>query len=135
MEETDADLSISAERAFFILTKARDYDAKVEQTDPQSGSNPADDGAVDVLEASRDDPTLEEYLGAMDALNEDEQLDLIAVLWIGRGDFDAADFNSARAEASSMRHKHIPSYIAETPLASDYLEAGFDALGISLQRE
>ena len=42
-------LTISAEKAFFIIVKAREFDEQVAPTDPDSGSNPTDDGEVDVL--------------------------------------------------------------------------------------
>jgi hypothetical protein len=52
---------------------------KVEEADPDSGSNPSDDLDVDVLEDRTDDPTLEELSTAGDAVNEDEQTDLVAL--------------------------------------------------------
>lgn len=127
------EISINPERVFFILQKAREFDAKVEQTDPDSGSNPSDDKGIDVLEDTANDPTYEEYLGALQLLNADEQLDLLALLWIGRGDFTAGEWSEARAEAASMRTKRIPEYVAQTPQAGDYLEEGLAALGYSLE--
>ncbi|MFO1186936.1 MAG: DUF3775 domain-containing protein [Alphaproteobacteria bacterium] len=127
------DMAISPERVFFILTKAREFDAKEELSDPASGSNPADDGIIDVLESSRDDSTYEEFLGAMRALNLDEQLDLVTLLWIGRGDFEPSEWNEARGQASAMRTKHIPDYIASTPMAGDFLENALTALGYSIE--
>ena len=49
-EEISAQLTISPEQAFYIIVKAREFDEQVEPTDPDSGSNPADDREVDVLE-------------------------------------------------------------------------------------
>ena len=68
---------------------------------------------------------------ALDALNIDEQLDLIALMWLGRGNFSS--FAEARKEASDMREKHIPSYLIGTPKLGDYLEEGLAQLGISLE--
>jgi hypothetical protein len=49
-EEISDQLTISPEQAFYIIVKAREFDEQVEPTDPDSGSNPADDREVDVLE-------------------------------------------------------------------------------------
>src|SRR4026209_921967 len=84
-EETSDQLTISLEQAFFIIVKARKFDEQVESTDPDSGSNPADDREVDVLEEGADNPVQQEFEEALDALNVDEHFDLIALTLLGRG--------------------------------------------------
>jgi len=96
-EETSDQLTISLEQAFFIIVKAREFDEQVESTDPDSGSNPADDREVDVLEEGADNPVQQELEEALDALNVDEQFDLIALTWLGRGEYSS--FAEAREEA------------------------------------
>ena len=130
-EEITDQLTISQEKAFYIIVKAREFDEQVEPTDPDSGSNPSDDREVDVLEEQADDPVEQELEAALVALNVDEQLDLIALTWLGRGDFSS--FADARKEASDMRDKHIPSYLIGTPKLGDYVEEGLAQLGISLE--
>ena len=132
-EKTEAavELTISAEKVFYIIVKAREFDEKVAPTDPESGSNPTDDRDVDVLEAEGDDPTLQELEAALTMLNIDEQLDLLALTWLGRGDFPS--FEQARQEAQDMRDKHIPSYLIGTPKLGDYLEEGLAQLGYSVE--
>src|SRR3990170_890369 len=130
-DEASGELTISAEKAFYIIVKAREFDEKVDPTDPESGSNPTDDRDVDVLESQADDPTLEELEGALTALNIDEQLDLLALTWLGRGDFPS--FEQARQEAADLRDKHIPAYLVGTPKLGDYLEEGLAQLGHSLE--
>lgn len=129
-KETSDALTISAEKAFFIIVKAREFDEKVAPSDPGSGSNPSDDKEVDVLEAG-DDATLQELAAALTGLNEDEQLDLVGLMWLGRGDFGT--FAEARQQAADMTDKHIPRYLVGTPQLGDYLEEGLATLGISLE--
>jgi len=129
--EDTGELTISAEKVFYIIVKAREFDEKVAPADPESGSNPTDDRSVDVLESNADDPTSQELEGALAALNIDEQLDLLALTWLGRGDFLA--FDQARREAEDVRDKHIPSYLIGTPKLGDYLEEGLAQLGYSLE--
>ena len=130
-EETSDQLTISLEQAFFIIVKAREFDEQVESTDPDSGSNPAEDREVDVLEEGADNPVQQELEEALDALNVDEQLDLIALTWLGRGEYSS--FAEAREEASDMRDKHIPEYLIGTPKLGDFLEEGLAQLGYSLE--
>ena len=84
-----------------------------------------------MLEEQADDPLEQELEAALTALNIDEQLDLIALMWLGRGDFSS--FAEARKEAADMRTKRIPSYLIGTPQLGDYLEEGLAQLGISLE--
>lgn len=129
MAEKAVELSISPETVFFILEKARELEEKVEQTNPGDGSNPSDDRAVDVLEDVRDDPTYEELQAAIRALNEDEEADLVALLWVGRGDFALEEWEEARRTARERRTTPTARYVAGTPNASDYLEEGLALLG------
>lgn len=124
-------LTISPETAFYIIVKAREFDGKVPPTDPDSGSNPADDREVDVLEEEVEDTVEQELEAALGARNIDEQLDLLALTWLGRGDFTS--FAEARKEADDMRDKHIASYLMGTPKLGDYVEEGLAQLGYSLE--
>lgn len=122
-------LTISPETVCYILIKAREFAAKVPPVEEDVGSNPSDDFQVEVLEDFSDDPTQKELVSAIVDLNEDEKLDLLALLWIGRGDFTVDEWDRAREQAASMRHKHVARYILGTPLASDYLAEGLSQLG------
>src|SRR5262245_8335973 len=126
-EEISDQLTISPEQAFYIFVKAREFDEQIESTNPDSGSNPADDREVDVLEEEAEDPVQQKLEEALEALNVDEQLDLIALTWLGRGEYQSF------AEASDMRDKHISEYLIGTPKLGDYLEEGLAQLGLSLE--
>lgn len=129
--ENPDQLTLSPETAFYIIVKAREFDEQVAPSDPDSGSNPSDDREVDVLEEDPDDTVEQELDAALGGLNIDEQLDLMALTWLGRGDF--ASFAEARKEAAEMRDKHIATYLKGTPKLGDYLEEGLAQLGVSLE--
>lgn len=126
-------LLINPEVACFVVAKAREFGAKVELDDPDSGSNPADDKSIDVLEDYADDPTLDELRGAIDSMNEDESRDLVAMMWIGRGDFDKEQWRAARAQAASIPPRDRSRYLIGTPLLGDYLEQGMSEFGYSCE--
>ena len=132
MAKNRPDLTISPDEVFFILLKARELDAKVELTDPESGSNPADDGEVAVLEDTRDDAAEAELLGAIRGLNDDQRLDLIALIWIGRGDFSIEQWAEARDGAREIGRARTPRYVTGIPLVSDYLEDALAQCGFQL---
>ena len=125
------ELTISQDTLAFIIVKAREFDAKVEPVEDDPGSNAADDGEREVLEDYADDPTLAELREAIDDLNEDEIIDLIAIAWVGRGDFGRAEWDEARALASERHRGRTSAYLLGMPALGDYLEEGLAELGIS----
>ena len=124
-------LSISPETVCYIIVKAREFDVKVPPADGDDASNPSDDREVDILEDRADDPTYLELTEALGALNEDERLDLLALLLLGRGDFEELD--EAREQAEEIETATWRSYLLGTPLLGDYLEEGLAALDISCE--
>ena len=130
-DERPIELNINPLTVEFIIIKAREYDVKVDPDDPDSGSNPADDSEVDVLEDNAGDATLEELRAAIDGLNEDEIVDLIALAWVGRGDFDKGQWAEARSLANERHRRHSTGYLVGMPLLGDYLEEGLAQLGHS----
>lgn len=126
-------LTIDHEKICFIIIKAREFDVKVEPGETESGSNPADDGGVDILEDFADDPTLLELRAALESLNVDELQELLALTLVGRGEFTVEEWNEALAEAEDGMDEHTIDSLVAIPALGDYLEEGFTAFGHSCQ--
>jgi hypothetical protein len=126
-------LTIPLEKLFFIIEKAREFSAEVPADAGDSGSNPSDDGESGILLDTPDNGTLGELRDAILGLNIDEQEDLLALIWIGRGDFSAKEWRSARRQAHEARTGSEADYLIGTPLLSDYLEEAVAQLGLSLE--
>ena len=115
-------LTIPLEKLCFIIDKARQFDAKDGLTDPGDSSNATDDGMRSVLEDHRNDPVYVELKSAIWALNEDEQIDLVTLTWLGRGDETLNGWDDLRAEAAREHNIRTSDYVLGIPLLSDYLE-------------
>ncbi len=126
-------LTISPEKVCFVIVKAREFDVKDETTDPDSGSNPTDDMGVAVLEEHDDDPVVEELTSFIDALSEDEQIDLGALAWLGRDSTGADEWADIRREAARAHNKRTASYLLGMPMLADFLEEGLSLLGLSCE--
>ena len=116
------DLAVSSAKIAAILAKARQIDVKDVVTDPNSGSNASDDAMLSVLEDHADDPVRSELTAIVRGMNEDEQIDLVALAWLGRGDGELGDWNDLRAEAARAHNRRTAEYLLGMPLLSDYLE-------------
>jgi hypothetical protein len=132
MPELQPPLTIDPDTAYFILLKAREFDAKEDAVIPDEGSNPSDDKEVEVLEFQPDDAVEQELGEAVGSLNVDEKLDLIALAWIGRGDFSFDQWAEARESAREVDPAQTARYLLGMPTLSDYLEDALSELGFSL---
>ncbi len=129
----ESPLTISLEKVCFIIIKAKEFDAKDEVTEPDPGSNPSDDMDVEVLEEHEDDPVVEELTSLINSLSEDEQIDLVALAWLGRDDYSAADWPAVREEAARAHNQRTAEYLLGMPLVGDFLEEGLSMLGYSCE--
>ena len=133
MAEDDvlAELTISRDKIWYIIIKAREFDAQVEPVVDDPGSNPTDDSEAGVLEDRPDDPTAAELRAAIDTLNEDEMVELIALAWVGRGDFDGTEWQEAKELAAERHRRRSAEYLLGMPMLGDNLEEGLAALGFT----
>ena len=127
-------LAIPLERLGFIITKAREFDAEVTiEPDAATGSDPPDDDERQVLLDTPDNPTEQELRDAIGGLGDLERQELLALMWLGRGDYDANSWPDALREAIESTIASVTDYLVGTPLLGDYLAEGASALGLSLE--
>lgn len=132
-EEGSPTLTISPEKVCFVIIKAREFDVKDAVTEPDPGSNPSDDNDAAILEDHEDDPVVEELTSFINSLSEDEQIDLVALTWLGRDDYTASDWDSVRGEAARAHNERTVEYLLGIPQVSDFFEEGLSMLGHSCE--
>ena len=125
-------LTIPLEKLAYIIEKAREFDAEV-PSDAEEGSNAADDDERQILLDTPDNPTEQELRDAIDGLGIPERQELLALMWLGRGDYDAASWSEALQQARQAQSATETAYLVGTPLLGDYLEEAAAALDISLE--
>ena len=114
--------------------KAREFDVKDADTSSgDDGSDPADDRMVEVLEDRPDDPVDQELVAFIEAMSEDEQVDLVTLTWLGRGDGTLEEWDELRAEAARVHNRRTASYLLGIPLLPDYLEEALAEFGRSCE--
>lgn len=129
-------LETPLEKIGYIIARAREFGVKVGAQDvgPNHQPDPDDADFRDILEDYAGDPTAEELRNAIDGLFEDERAELVALFWIGRGDYEPADWAEARSVA--MRHqrgRRTARYLMGSPLLAGHLEEGLVRLGYDLE--
>ena len=103
-------LELGADKIAFVILRARDYD---HGPDGRGGRNAFE---------------LRDFIAG---LTEDEQAELTAVMWIGRGTFDADDLEEAISTARAEKTTPTEDYLMGEPHLADHLEAGMEALGLA----
>ncbi len=126
-------LEIAPEKVAHVIIKAREYDSKVAAWDDSPKSGDAEDDPASILEDFTNDPTRGELAGFINALNEDEQVHLVALAWVGRGTFAPEEFEEAVETARNERTTATSRYLLGMPLLADFLEEGLEKLGISVE--
>ncbi|MFU8881323.1 MAG: DUF3775 domain-containing protein [Rhodobacterales bacterium] len=71
----------------------------------------------------------------IDRLTDEEQISLVALMWIGRGAFEPEELEEAIRTAAEEATTPTADYLLGTPHLSDHLENGLDALGLSAMDE
>lgn len=126
-------LDLNPETVCRIIDKAHEFHAKEQVVIPEEPANPSGDWARQVLADHADDPTYRELKTMIEDLEPDQQVSLVALMWLGRGDFDEGEWNDALAQARESWTEHTADYLIATPLVADYLDEGLAALGYSCE--
>jgi hypothetical protein len=127
LRENEPDMpEINTDKVCFVVAKSRELLAE-DVGAQRDSSNATDDGFSSVLTDAGDRPArmeLVEFIGALDA---DELDALVALVWIGRGDFEPSDWRAAVKSASERREGGAAKYLMGIPLLPDYLEDALSA--------
>jgi len=75
----------------------------------------------------------QELVTFIEAMSEDEQVDLVTLTWLGRGHGDLEDWDDLRTEAARVRNRRTASYLLGIPLLPDFLEEALAAFGRSCE--
>jgi hypothetical protein len=128
-------LNINSETVCFIIAKAREFQVKEEIVIPEVPLSPSGDWAQQILADHADDPCAREVVQAARDLEPDQQAELVALMWLGRGDYDLSEWDAAVKDATeSMEDITEPgNYLLAHPLVADFLLDGLDKHGLSCE--
>jgi hypothetical protein len=130
------DLTIAPDTVRLIIEKARAISAAINEDyedgaehEVEIGEDSRDNHHHDGLaEEATENLTERELRQLVRELNVDEAAELIALTWIGRGDYDASEFADAVAEARQRNYRPT-RYLLGMPMLGDWLEEGLEAIG------
>lgn len=113
-----------------LILKVRAFMAKEDGDDEASGSDGIDDDMREVLENLPGDLSREEISKEIEGLDDGQQAELVALMWLGRGDGEPDEWDSLIAQARERHETQTNSYLLGEPLVADYWAEGLDRLGL-----
>jgi Protein of unknown function (DUF3775) len=122
---------INPAKVCFVIEKARELLSE-DVGMPPDASNPTDDGERIVL-TDANNAFRRELVEFVRDLDVDESAALVALAWIGRGDFEAEDWKSAVTAAGDRHEGPTWKYLLGIPLLPDYLQDALSAFGRSCE--
>lgn len=122
-------MDLNPDIVFFIVDKAQAFQVKEQVTIPEEPLSPSDDWAQQVLADHADDPVFQELKMTIDDLEPDQQVTLVALMWVGRGDYSADEWDNAFDDAGESWNERTAEYLIGTPLLASYLNMGMEELG------
>jgi len=131
------DLLTPLETICRLSLRAKELEAQVPAQDPAEDPANVDDyddeggEALSVLEDELNDGVEEEVQALLDDLAEDQLAEVLALAWVGRGTYDASEWDEAFAEANELGPDERIDELLEMPLLGGYLDAGLAAFDYS----
>lgn len=126
-------LDINPDTICFLIDKAHEFHAKEEVVIPDTPDSPTEDWALQVLADHGNDANFQEFRSTVADLEPDQQAQLVALMWLGRGDYEIGEWDEAVAEARRLRTRRTAEYLIAHPLLADYFEDALEQLGYSCE--
>ena len=124
-------LDVNPDTVCFLISKAREFHAKEEVVIPDMPDSPAEDWGRQVLADHAGDWTYQEFKATFNDLDQDQQQTVVALFWLGRGDFSVEEWEDAVKEAGEEWTTETADYLIAHPLLADFLLEGLELLDYS----
>jgi hypothetical protein len=126
-------LHIRLETLCSLISLAREFQAKEDVVIPEAPDSPTEDWAMQVLADHIDDYSLAEFRGIVGDMSERQRAELVALMWLGRGDYSIDEWEQAVDDALGDFSIRAGEYVIAHPMISDYFEEGLIAHGLSCE--
>jgi hypothetical protein len=120
------ELDLNPDIVQFIIDKAHEFHSREDVTFPEEPDSVDEGWAQQVASDYAGDPYYQELKNTIDDLEPDQQIMLVSLMWVGRGDYALDEWDDAIKFAEDTWTDHTADYLIGTPLLADYLAEGLD---------
>ncbi len=124
-------LTLNPDTVLAIIDRAHQIHVKEAVTFPELSLSPTEDWAQQILADHADDPARLALQTEIEDLEPDQQVELVALTWLGRGDYAIEEWEDVIALAKERWNSRTAEYLIGTPMLADFLAEGLDLHGYS----
>lgn len=126
------ELTVSLETICRLIARARELEAQVPAIENDDEDEPTDtDDPLAALEDESNEAIEDEVRALLDDLSDDEGAEVLALAMVGRGTFDASEWDEALEAANEEDADSIIDQLLDMPMLAGYLDAGLAAFDLS----
>jgi hypothetical protein len=126
-------IDVSTDTVQRLAALAREIHSGDAVTLPEDTVNPSGDLGVHAITGQARDMCAAEFRSIIEDLEPDQQQQVVALTWLGRGDFSADEWDEARELAEQRWSEETADYLLTHPMLAEELSAGLDALGFETE--
>ena len=110
-------LELNPDTVRFIVERSKEFQVEEGDADASGPDERSPDASASATVRAELESTIAD-------LEPDQQVELVALMWLGRGDYDLEEWDEAKRDAAAAYNARAASYLIATPLLADYLEEG-----------
>jgi hypothetical protein len=128
------ELTVSLDIICRLIVRARELEAQVPAIETDEDEDPQDtDDGLSVIEDGANEVVEAEIVALLDDLGDDQIAEILALAWVGRGTYDATEWDDALEEANDPDGDDLTDQLLEMPMLAAYLDAGLAAFDLSCE--
>jgi len=123
------DLDLNPDIVQNIINLTHEFNERDDVTPLEDESEPDiddEDFSGQMVDRFGTDPYYQQLKGAIEDLEPDQQITLVTLMWLGRGDYSVEEWDEATEHAQESWTENTADYLIGTPLLADYLSDGLE---------
>lgn len=124
VDDDDSPLNVASSTVSYIIERANEANGSLPSMEDTDG---------DETEHRTDEADFQEIADFIDSLDEESRIDLVVLMWIGRGTYGVEELDHARHVALREATHATSDYLLSTPLVGDYLAGGLESFGLAVE--
>lgn len=117
-------LDVNPETVCRLIELAREINVREQAVVPEDLDSSPGDWRSPVLAADDLDMSEQEFISIVSDLEPDQQQQVVALLWLGREDFDLGEWKDILEKARDEWTDYTADYLLKQPLLPDFLANG-----------
>ncbi|WP_404364204.1 DUF3775 domain-containing protein [Marinobacter sp.] len=126
-------LQVNPETVCRLVELAQSFHVQEQISIPDQPNSPAEDWSRQMLADHADNTSVQEFRTVVEDLEPDQQQEVMALMWLGRGDFTLEEWEAILTEAEEQWTPETADYLLMHPMLADYLLEGLDLHGYHCQ--